>query len=194
MAQFAKLDILNGEDYYENYLSLKETVAINPQFIKFGSESMVMMLNSGSLFVIIVILIISALVYFISHRLCVKLSKFETMRKLGMKLEEVKDFSYTLKALEKTFIESYFDVSLAVNIQNMGFYVYNLEFVEFFDGFGNITNCILQFSFNFMLLSIPPYIFYKITTNFEKIKNKDKEVVAALSNYIDEINTNHYHS
>ena len=116
MAKFAKLDILNGEDYYEKYLALKKTVPINAQFAKFGSESMVMMLNSGSFFVIIVILLVSALIYFISHWLCVKLSKFETMRKLGMKLEKVKDFGYTLKALEKTFIENYFVVSLAVNI------------------------------------------------------------------------------
>ena len=76
----------------------------------------------------------------------------------------------------------------------MGFYVYNLEFVEFFDGFGNIMNSILQFRIIFLLLSFPPYLYFRITTNFEKIKNKDKEVVAALSNYIDEINTNHYHS
>jgi hypothetical protein len=52
MSRFAKADIFNGEEFYEKYLALKETIALNAQFEFYGSETLLALTNSGSFFVI----------------------------------------------------------------------------------------------------------------------------------------------
>ena len=52
MSRFAQADIFNGEEFYEKYLALKETVALNAQFEFYGSESLLALKNSGSFFII----------------------------------------------------------------------------------------------------------------------------------------------
>ena len=128
MGEFAKLDVFSGEDYYEAIFNFKETESINYKFVQFGSDNMIMMLNSGSVFIMMIILLVLGLAYIFLHKFAVKFAEFETMQALGMSLEEKKDFDYTKSSGEKFLIESYFDLSLAININNYGWNFYNLEY------------------------------------------------------------------
>ena len=128
MGEFAKLDVFSGEDYYEAIFNFKETESINYKFVQFGSDNMIMMLNSGSVFIMMIILLVLSLVYIFLHMSAVKFAEFETMQALGMSLEEKKDFGYTKSSGEKLVIESYFDLSLAININIYGWNFYNLEY------------------------------------------------------------------
>ena len=88
MNEFAKLDVFSGEDFYEAIFKFKETESINYKFAQFGSDNMIMMLNSGSIFIMMIILLVLSLVYILLHMFAVKFAEFETMQALGMSLEE----------------------------------------------------------------------------------------------------------
>ena len=83
MSEFAKQDIYNGEDYYEEYLALKTTLAKNPRFMFYGSENMILLTNSGSFFVIQGQIIVIFVVCQMSNRMAKKLSKYQKMRMMG---------------------------------------------------------------------------------------------------------------
>jgi hypothetical protein len=132
LAVFAKLDMLSGEDLYGEHFGLKETEAINDEFDRFGADNMIMITNSGSFFIVCVLLILAFFLYFLAHKVTVRYARNSFMRRFGMWLEDKTYFANTLSALEKLVIESHFDLSLAVCIGNYGFRYYNLEFVQFF--------------------------------------------------------------
>jgi hypothetical protein len=52
MSDFSQADIFNGEEYYADNFNLIETLAKNAQFELYGSDSMLMITNSGSFFII----------------------------------------------------------------------------------------------------------------------------------------------
>ena len=52
MSEFSSQDVYSGEGYYDEHLELKVTQAMNAQYEFFGSDSMIMMTNSGSFFII----------------------------------------------------------------------------------------------------------------------------------------------
>ena len=52
MSEFAMQDVYSGEGYYDDTLTLKVTQAMNAQYEFFGSDSMIMLTNSGSFFII----------------------------------------------------------------------------------------------------------------------------------------------
>ena len=52
MGSFAAADIYNGEDLYAKWFVFVETVAKNVQFEFYGSDNLIMLLNSGSYFIL----------------------------------------------------------------------------------------------------------------------------------------------
>ena len=49
---FAQMDILNGEDFYEEHMTFKHTEPLTPNFETYGIENMNFFLNSGSFLVL----------------------------------------------------------------------------------------------------------------------------------------------
>jgi len=78
------MDIFNGEGYYEELLSFKETAAIGEKWAFFGIDNSNFILNSGSYFVIEGGLLIYILVLYLINELCVLFRKSLVARKIGM--------------------------------------------------------------------------------------------------------------
>ena len=77
------------------------------------------------------------------HKLSIKFSEDYTMRAIGMAIEDQQDFDVVLSSTEKLLLESHFDLSIAVFVQDYGFAHYNEDFAGFFDGGGDIVNVVL---------------------------------------------------
>ena len=87
-------------------------------------------------------LLVSFLTSNLLHKLSTKYPEDYRMRAMGMALEDKIEFSVILSTTEKLFIESHFDLSIAVFVQDYGFHHYNKDFAGFFDGGGNIVNSV----------------------------------------------------
>jgi hypothetical protein len=129
--------VLSGEDNYNEYFNLKETEGINSKFELYGADNMLMLTNSGSYFILQILLIIAFFMYVLLHKMAVRLWKYDGIRAMGIWIEGKQNFTYMWKVSEKLIMESHFDLCIAVNINMYGFRVYRLEFAEFFKGLGN---------------------------------------------------------
>ena len=90
-----------------------------------------------------IIILVSFLGSVLLHKLSTKYPDDYRMRAIGMALEDQKDFDVVLSSTEKLLIESHFDLSIAVFVQDYGFDYYNKDFAGFFDGGGDIVNVVL---------------------------------------------------
>ena len=84
MSNFAKQDVYSGEEYYPKFLKFKITEAMNAQFEFFGSDSMIMMTNSGSFFIIQGQLIVVFMIAKMSNTLAKRNSEYKRLRALGI--------------------------------------------------------------------------------------------------------------
>lgn len=111
------MDVLDGGNWFEKIFNFKETAPVNENFAFFQIPDRNFVLNSGSYFIILIILIANHLVYFIINGIVVKwYSENKTARKVGI-------WAYcddNLKSLSlesmKLYLESYFDLVICACI------------------------------------------------------------------------------
>jgi hypothetical protein len=127
-AEFAKQDVASGEDLYGNMFMFIATQGINHNFELFGSDNMVMMTNSGSFFILQILLLLNNLIFKALHVLAVRFAHYKCMRVMGTKIYKKAKFSFCLSASEKLWIESYFSIWLAICINLLGFCTYHKVF------------------------------------------------------------------
>jgi len=137
---FAKMDILSGEDFYNAYFELKETIALNPNFEGYGYDSKSYFLNSGSVFLIQGGLVGFYGTKFVVNKLMGCCAKNKDARKIGIWADEQQWVYKIMQAEMKLFMESYFEITMCSLISLVGFI--EASDAEDFAGFFNTPgNC-----------------------------------------------------
>lgn len=83
LMQFANADILDAQGFYEDHFKIKHQEALTQKFEEFNLESMAFLLNSGSIFVILVLIFIRLITQYLVNELLIKLANYKYARKLG---------------------------------------------------------------------------------------------------------------
>lgn len=83
---FAQIDLLDGEDYFEMIFSFKPTEPYNHNFEWFGITDKNLMMSSGSYFMFVPIFFVLNFGLFILNSLAARLARFKLCRKIGMKI------------------------------------------------------------------------------------------------------------
>ena len=120
-ALVAQLDILDGKDMYETWFDLEDTKPLNDNFEKLDYESKNFLTNSGSYFILCVIVAIYSLVKWAINTMALKCSRFRVARKTGMWAYEKSYKNLTIHSLLKLFLEVYFDITICCFIQLFAF-------------------------------------------------------------------------
>lgn len=108
----AQLDVFQGENIIDWMFRFKQTSPINSNFENFGADSQNFMLNSGSYFIFIVVLLLMSIGRYIINRFAVWFSQKEWARKIGMWNYSSDSNLYTFTANNmKLYMESYFDLA-----------------------------------------------------------------------------------
>lgn len=68
-------------------MNLKLTEGINSKFELFGADNMLMLANSGSYFIVQILLIMAFTLYVFLHKFAVRYAKYDIVRAMGMWLE-----------------------------------------------------------------------------------------------------------
>jgi hypothetical protein len=115
-AEFAKLDLLSLENWFAENLNFKETGPFSPNFETMGSDSTIMMANSGSYFGVQAFIIVRVLLNLMVFAIVRKCPKSKLARQTGMRTINSSPLGTIQNESSKMFLESYFDVSIAVFI------------------------------------------------------------------------------
>ena len=140
MSTLAQADIFDGGTIYAAYFHLKQIPSINAQQEFFGIDNMMMLACSGSYFIIQVGLLIMFLISKGINYLAVKFAKYEIIRTIGIKVYQTSLISHLCEVSEKLFIESYFELCVAIFINLQAVFMNNDVFIQFFLGYGNEIN------------------------------------------------------
>ena len=81
---FAKMDILQGEEFYRSNFAFVYTDPYTNSFEQFGYETMNFLINSGSALLILVCIIIYFICRWLVNKVCVLFAKFKVARKIGI--------------------------------------------------------------------------------------------------------------
>ena len=136
------MDILTGEDFYEEHFNFVETTPINDNFEFFGTDNKIMMLSSGSYFVFVLILIIRIVAFKYIHKIVVCFPRNHYSRVLGMYIYRKNYWQELKNQNQKLFLENFFAICFAVLVGIVALSEcknYSQVF-NFFKGAGNILN------------------------------------------------------
>jgi len=114
--EFAKMDVLDAGDKFQETFDFQPTQAFNDQFMHYGIESMNFLLNSGSIFPIVVISIAIKLLGFLISRIMLPCSSNKACRKIGSYTYESNTLKKTKNQLMKLFLEAIFDLTFCVQL------------------------------------------------------------------------------
>lgn len=171
---FANMDIFNGENFYEENLTFKETAAIGEKWAFFGMDNSNFIMNSGSYFVIIVGLFVYMIVFYTVNKICTLNAKSPVARKIGMAIHEDSYWGGFVMAVFKLFLESYFDLVICTSINLDAFTKSRdlTDFQEFFGTTSDIVCSLITITYTFMCLYFPFYAYKYIKSqqgSFEKM-------------------------
>ena len=170
---FAMMDLLSGEDFYSDNLDFKETGPVTPNFELIGSDNKIMMTNSGSYFVMNVIIFLEVLILFFISRTTQMCSRYKYARTLGISTYNTNPLASIRNSSLKLLLEGFFEVSLAVFINCVAFLeaANGEELLEYFTGGGNILNSTLEITFFLLLIA---YLAFSHIIILKEFKNLDK--------------------
>lgn len=121
-------------------------------------------MNSGSFLVLSVLIVIDFYFKRMINFICSKFARFRSIRKLGIFFHEFRqDESVMREAALKLFLESYFDLCMAVFLGIWAFFEEPLNnFGLFFDSFDNVLSSIITIGIFIGVLYFPYWSFRKI--------------------------------
>ena len=118
---FASMDIFNGEGYYEELFSFKETDAVGEKWGFFGIGDSNFINNSGSYFVIQLGMALYLLFFYLINKICVYSARYSLARKIGIFVYEDNYLGSFIDGVVKLFLESYFDIVICTFINLTAF-------------------------------------------------------------------------
>jgi hypothetical protein len=94
---FSNMDVLSGEDLYEQTLVLKETNPLNDKFDFMGMGSMNFVENSGSFLIMFVLIPVAFYFKRAINFICVRQARFRVFRMIGVYFHEHREQTNVIK-------------------------------------------------------------------------------------------------
>ena len=188
----ANMDIMDGEGYYEDHLTFKETKSIGVKWEFFGIENSNFILNSGSYFVIIVGIWLYDFAFFAINKLCVAFRKLPLARRVGSFVYRDNYCSSSWESMLKLFLECYFDVVICTLI-NVTAFIRSTDiddFKEFFIGVENVICSIITILHVFFIIVYPVFSFLLIRENQGKFDRMEGMIAILMEG----VNPHSYHA
>ena len=141
----------------------------------FGIGDKNLMLNSGSYFIIQVLMF----AYFLKAKLinwvCTWCASFKFARSIGMFFYEPNAGRKLFNNYLKFFMESYFDLSFGIILNSLALYeaVVTNEMTPFISGRDNIVCTVLTIIYVVALAVFPLYVYFKIRGNFGTLNHSE---------------------
>lgn len=121
---FANMDVLSGEAFFESNFVFKETDPLNEKFDSMGMSSLNFVMNTGSYFILLILIYLSFYIRRCINYVCTKFARYKLVRKLALKVHEHKEEPIKMQlASIKLFLESYFDITMANMLGITGLYL-----------------------------------------------------------------------
>jgi amino acid transporter len=169
--KLAGLDVLQGATIYEAIFEFKETEPFNEVFEQYDFEDMNFFMNSGSMLLIVLFIIVN----FFGANAFLKIAKkyytFKLCRKLGIKADANKKFKVPLETL---FLELYIDIVLSafLNVASIWREDSLETLFSHFASFGDFFCSSIAIVAFIMVFLVPFYITYVINNNIYALNDE----------------------
>ena len=84
---FANLDIFSASDFYSDHLKFVDTSPLNDAFNYYGIGNLIMLVNSGSYFVMQLLIILKIIGFYLLNKLATLMPKNHYVRIIGIYFE-----------------------------------------------------------------------------------------------------------
>jgi hypothetical protein len=113
---FANIDIFSGDELYEAIFEFKTTYALNDKFDQYGMSNKNFIMNSGSYFIMQILIIVNFFMKRLIKYICKKFARIRVFRVVGIYINDasIESYDQIKKASLKLFLESYFDLVFAI--------------------------------------------------------------------------------
>ena len=111
---FANMDVFSGESFFEKNFVFMETDPLNERFEQMGMDSKNFIMNSGSYFILLLLIYVSFYGKRFVNWVCTKYPEHWWVRWIAILVHEKKERPIEMvKASAKLFQEAYFDILMA---------------------------------------------------------------------------------
>mmetsp|Transcript_17852 Transcript_17852/g.27621 ORF Transcript_17852/g.27621 Transcript_17852/m.27621 type:complete len:315 (-) Transcript_17852:321-1265(-) len=118
---FANMDLLSGEKLYEVILSFRSTPPLSPKFEELDYEDLTFIMNSGSFFILLTLILLEPLGRFFITQLCLLFKRFKACRSVGIYFHKKSLFTLTKEGSLRLFMESYFEFCMCASLNFVSF-------------------------------------------------------------------------
>jgi len=150
--------------------SFTETPPYTESIEAMGFETMNLMLNSGSFFVILVGVLVWMSIKFVINEICKRFYKHKRARDIGVWCYESSYSGQVKQGSYKLFLESYFDLTMCQILAICGF-VRAGSMLPFVQDFSNGLCTFLSVTFTILVPVFPFLAYYKLTHG--DLRNKE---------------------
>ena len=169
---FAGIDLLDGPSYYEIWFTFQETPALNDAFDLYDIGDMNFLMNTGSMFLGLLIFFALRAIWFVVNILCTKCYRFKYARKLGIYASDNISIRDTLLVM---VVDGYIDVALSSMLGFLAIYRVGSfeEFALHFSSLGDILNSVFSILLIIISFLLPFFTRWLIRKNFEQLGEDD---------------------
>ena len=165
---FAQMDILDGEDYYNEWFKFLDTDTLNQNFDLFGIGDMNFVYNSGSYFILGVGIFVFSFCRYVTNRICTFFANRSFFRKVGIMFYRKSYMMEIRNAHLKLFMESYFDLAFCALLNFLSFYA-NKDYTiaAYFQTNEDIACSTITFIYFVIIFVFPLYGYILIMKNLD---------------------------
>ena len=169
---FAGIDLLDGPSYYEIWFTFQETPALNDAFDLYDIGDMNFLMNTGSMFLGLLIFFAFRAIWFVVNIICTKCYRFKYARKLGIYASDNISIRDTLLVM---VVDGYIDVALSSMLGFLAIYRVGSfeEFALHFSSLGDILNSVFSILLIIISFLLPFFTRWLIRKNFEQLGEDD---------------------
>lgn len=170
------MDILQGEEIIDWLFVFKESKPLSRSFDLYGFNNKNFMLNSGSYFLLQIIIVVQISFMSLLHRLLKVCYRSWTARSISLWVYTKDYWQLAKNALQKLFIESYFDL-LFCSILNVVALIQSQaedgSIYEHFSTWHDVLNSSLTILYSLAILILPVYWSSLLMMNFSDLDTPD---------------------
>ena len=164
------LDIFDGSGLYREMFSFSDTTPLNSNYEFLGVDTSNFMLNSGSFFIFVAIIIGQWFAKWVTNRLMLCCWHSRLAQNMGEVVYDGSSLRSLCMAQIKLAIEAYLDMTLATAL-NCVYFVRNPHAFQAIGGsFGEMLNAVLMFANIAVIVALPLFVLRQITKNFKTLK------------------------